>query len=37
LGDSCQRFGTWRRWGFRTTKLSVSTELDSKHKTSFKH
>jgi hypothetical protein len=33
----CQRFGDWRRSGFRSTELSVSTELDAKYKPSFKH
>jgi hypothetical protein len=32
-----QRFGAWRRSGFRSTKLSASTELDTKHKASFNH
>jgi hypothetical protein len=32
-----QRFGAWRRSGFRSTKLSASTELDTKNKASFKH
>jgi len=32
-----QRFGAWRRSGFRSTKLSASTELDTKDKASFKH
>jgi hypothetical protein len=31
------RFGVWRRSGFRSTKLSTSNELDTKHKTSFKY
>ncbi|MBA3705161.1 MAG: hypothetical protein H0W84_04495 [Bacteroidetes bacterium] len=33
----CQRFGAWRRSGFRSTKMSASTELDTKQKASFKH
>jgi hypothetical protein len=31
------RFGAWRRSGFRSTKLSASTKLDTKHKASFNH
>ncbi len=26
-----------RSWGFRSTKLSATTELDTKHKASFNH
>ena len=31
------RLGAWRRSGFRSTKLSFSTKLDTKHKASIKH
>ena len=36
-GNYTQRFGAWRRSGFRSTKLSVSTKFDTKYKTSFNH
>lgn len=32
-----QRFAAWRSGGFRSTKLSATTELDTKHKASFNH
>jgi len=32
-----ERFGAWRRSGFRSIKLSATTKLDTKHKTSFKY
>ena len=31
------RFAATRSWRFRNCKLSASTKLDTKHKTSFKH
>ena len=33
----CQRFAATRSWRFRRRKLSASTELDTRYKTSFKH
>ena len=35
--DFLQRFAGLRSWRFRSTKLSASNELDTKHKTSFNH
>ena len=32
-----QRFAATRSWRFRSTKLSATTELDTKHKASFNH
>jgi hypothetical protein len=32
-----QRFGAWPKSAFRNTKLSASTELDTKHKASFNY
>jgi hypothetical protein len=32
-----QRFAATRSWRFRSTKLSATTKLDTKHKASFNH
>ena len=32
-----QRSAATRSWRFRSTKLSVTTERDTKHKASFNH
>jgi len=32
-----QRFAATRSWRLRSTKLSATTKLDTKHKTSFNH
>jgi len=32
-----QRFAATRSWRFRSTKLSATTKLDAKYKTSFNH
>ncbi|WP_269025474.1 hypothetical protein [Aquirufa nivalisilvae] len=32
-----QRFAAWRSGGFWKTKLSASSELDTKNKASFNH
>jgi len=34
---SLYRFAGLRSWRFRSTKLSATTKLDTKHKTSFNH
>ena len=35
--NGIQRFAATRSWRFRSTKLSATTELDTKHKASFNH